>query len=396
MRPMIKEYPYGFYSLRLPVQRILIGAEIGRKMERFDVFVQSLKPEDNIAVFYHEACVDGLCSGVLVAKALFRLTGKMPVIHVPSPHEVNDKTIGLVREKKANKVFFVDLNPERFPEKVRELEQLAEVVIMDHHKFEKDLTSERTMLVHADKVQTKLDGVQYPASKLVYDTFSEKVKLDDVDWIACVGLVADMGYEIWKEFVQGVNRKYGFKEFGDVTKTVIISTSRLLSKGNMFPKTESFLFDVVYNAKEPAEILENTRLLEYEKIAREEITFWLGKANEAEVNGDLVMFEMRPKLDVCSTVSTMLSMGLFKNKTIIIIEDILPDKLLLSARDQRKKIKMNLLLKEAVRGLENATAGGHIPAAGGNIRKEDREVFKRRLREIYARMQKEVSISVKQ
>ncbi len=133
---------------------------------------------------------------------------------------------------------------------------------MDHHKFEKDLTSERTILVHADKIQSKLDGAQYPASKLAYDLFAKKVKLDDLDWVSCVGLVADMGYEIWKEFVQTVNRKYNFEEYDDVTKTVIIRTSRLLSKGNMFPDAEAFLFETVFNAKNVNDILDNEKLLD--------------------------------------------------------------------------------------------------------------------------------------
>ena len=37
---------------------------------------------------------------------------------------------------------------------------------------------------------------------------------------------------------------------------------------------------------------------------------------------------------------------------------------------------MNKLMKKGVSGLENATGGGHVPAAGGRFMKKDLEKFK--------------------
>jgi len=37
---------------------------------------------------------------------------------------------------------------------------------------------------------------------------------------------------------------------------------------------------------------------------------------------------------------------------------------------------MNKLMKKGTEGLENATGGGHIPAAGGRFMKKDLQKFK--------------------
>ena len=50
-----------------------------------------------------------------------------------------------------------------------------------------------------------------------------------------------------------------------------------------------------------------------------------------------------------------------------------------SARRQDFKVKTNDLLEKAVKGFENAGAGGHIPASAGRIKKEDLPEFKKRI-----------------
>jgi len=50
-----------------------------------------------------------------------------------------------------------------------------------------------------------------------------------------------------------------------------------------------------------------------------------------------------------------------------------------SARRQDFKVKTNEVLETAVKGFEDAGAGGHIPASAGRIRKSDLPEFKKRV-----------------
>jgi len=51
----------------------------------------------------------------------------------------------------------------------------------------------------------------------------------------------------------------------------------------------------------------------------------------------------------------------------------------ISARNQKGKRDMNKLLGESVKGLEEATGGGHPKAAGGTFLKKDLEKFKQNI-----------------
>jgi hypothetical protein len=50
-----------------------------------------------------------------------------------------------------------------------------------------------------------------------------------------------------------------------------------------------------------------------------------------------------------------------------------------SARNQSMNKDMNLLLKKAIQGLDNANAGGHVAAAGARFMKKDIKKFKENL-----------------
>ncbi len=53
----------------------------------------------------------------------------------------------------------------------------------------------------------------------------------------------------------------------------------------------------------------------------------------------------------------------------------------LSARNQTKKIDMAELLNSGIKNLKNASAGGHVPAAGATIQAKDLNQFKQNLKQ---------------
>ena len=120
------------------------------------------------------------------------------------------------------------------------------------------------------------------------------------------------------------------------------------------------------------------------KKAEEDISKWMNNLDKIEKYGELIVYEIKPKYKIHSTLSTQINLRFFPNNTVIVISDYENKELLeISARDQRCIIKLNEFLRDLVKDLPDSTAGGHIPAAGARIRKEDLNIFKKRLIEKY-------------
>jgi single-stranded DNA-specific DHH superfamily exonuclease len=93
---------------------------------------------------------------------------------------------------------------------------------------------------------------------------------------------------------------------------------------------------------------------------------------------DLIIYPIQAKYNIKSFIANRLSYD-YPAKTIIVMQDINPNRVWFSARRQDFKVKMNELLEEAVKGIPDSSAGGHIPAAAGSIPKNYAEKFKENL-----------------
>src|SRR3989344_6489774 len=108
-------------------------------LERFRKFIESIRQEDNLAIFYHAKCTDGLCSCIITSKSITKLTGLKPKFHIQNQHEINEDTLIFIKSNKIKKVIFVDLCPEGDIVNFKKLESYSEILIIDHHKFKNNL-----------------------------------------------------------------------------------------------------------------------------------------------------------------------------------------------------------------------------------------------------------------
>ncbi len=361
-----------------------------KAIERFKEYVRGIKKNDRVAIFYHAYCIDGLCACIVTSKAITKITGVKPKFHVHYTHyKLNKEAINFIKEKKITKAIFVDLSLDAYPEGVKNAERYTDILIIDHHKFNNDLNSEKTIFCHSELIKPNLDGAFYPASKLCYDLFSNLEDMNEFDWIAVVGLIGDMGYKTWKEFVDSVLVKHNLSVNKNPYRTELGRTTALLSTSKMIKGKSDVAFKRLYNANNQRDVLNDKKLRKYEADAKEELNKYVKKSDKAEVYGDLVIYELKPKYKIGSTLSTILSTANFKDKTVVVVCHYKgEDRLSVSVRDQRRIINLSDFLKKLIIGLKEATAGGHIPAAAVQIRVEDFEVFKKRLIESYKSLNK--------
>jgi single-stranded DNA-specific DHH superfamily exonuclease len=355
--------------------------------ERIDRFLMSFSPKEKIAII-HDADPDGVCSAVVLSKMIERLRGKPADFHTSPPrgsrNTIHPDIAEALKKKKISKVIFTDLPVHEDEASVRKLEKQCEILIIDHHTFFNDITSERTALAMPQLLADDIDPSRYTASKIAYDLANRHTDMGEFAWIASVGLIGDMAGRAWPDFLSGVFEAKKLKPNPkDWFRTVLGEVSEFLLAAMIIDdKNISYCFEALMKSKEPQDILKNKKLALMRRSFEREISKWVKSAPKMMEKNEklkLIWYEIRPKYHINSPVSTVLSLMPQYDDWAIIILEIQKGEIKVSGRCQSKRVKMNELLKNAVKGLKDAAGGGHIPAAGAHMRAADLAVFRQRI-----------------
>ena len=354
--------------------------------DRFKKFIEGIKKEDKVAVVHHTD-PDGICSGVIAAKTVEKIRGKKIDLRLNQRGDqlfILPETAEQLKNLGVNKIIIVDMGVDQRPEQIKQIEGFCQILIIDHHKIYNDVSSKNTIFI---KPQTMFDDpspASYCASKLCFDLCSEVVEISDLDWISAIGVIGDCTFTRWKDFLDDVFKKYSIDKKEDVFSTIPGKTASLISEVESFSyKKVGEIFDIVYNAEKYDDIL-NSGLTKFQTQVKSEIDYWLNHVNDfADIRDefDFIFYLIKPKFSVKANISTILSLK-NPNKTVIIAQDMGEEMIGISGRRRDEKVAVNDLLEKATEKLENASAGGHIPAAGGKIRRGDLSKFKDNIMEI--------------
>ncbi|RME55096.1 DHH family phosphoesterase [Candidatus Woesearchaeota archaeon] len=345
--------------------------------QRFEEFFSNIKGNDKVAIFF-DPDPDGMAAAVIFNKALEKFRGKTADMVLWQDHGdlyINDENVNKLKQGEINKVVFLDMAVDQYPERIHKIKEFAEVCVIDHHKL---YVQDDSLLILKPQLLHDKEPSSYVTAKFVYDLVTEFVCLDELDWLVCVGLIGDAAWRRWKPFIDKVCDKYGYDknkilegQLGHAMRTI---ASALEFEGDVV----KVCFEEVMKAGS-ADDVEKSKLIKYKEIISEELfKAYKEFKQKAERFGDLVWFEFKSKYSIGSTLSTRVS---FKepNKTFVILQDAGEEFYRLSLRRQDKKVKVNELVKKAIEGLENASGGGHVPAAGGRVMKKDIEKFKQNI-----------------
>jgi len=342
-----------------------------KPQKNFQRFVKSITNEDKVALIHHMDA-DGVCSAVITARALEKLTGKLPkpIIDLSVSKLMDlDGIIHELREEEVTKIIVVDLAFDQNKQAVKELESFAELLILDHHKIYSELNSKRTVFIKPQMIGNKI-GHKYPASKLCYDLFSELVDLSELDWVAVIGLYGDCSEKAWKSFVQKTAKKHKLKS------DVVLRISKIVDYSTELLQADE-VFDILYSTKDPKEILVS-KLSKASKKIEAEVNHYVNNWEKlAEVHKKVIFLSITSKYKTHSAIINSLSQK-YPKKLFISWSERSDDIIRISGRCQQG-LAVNDLLEKAVKGLEGASAGGHKPAAGAQIQKKDLDEFKKRI-----------------
>ncbi len=99
----------------------------------------------------------------------------------------------------------------------------------------------------------------------------------------------------------------------------------------------------------------------------------------------MIFIEIDSRFRIKSPLVNKLSIRKFPKKVVLVLSPANQyGDIKISARNQAagknsKAVKVNQLLEYATKGLEGSAAGGHAPAAGATVKKQDWDIFKERI-----------------
>lgn len=348
--------------------------------ERIDRFLMSFSREEKIAII-HDYDPDGLASAVIISRMIERLRGKPADFVFPPPKgsksTIAPEVFAELKKRRIKKVIIADLGVHEDSQAVKKLEKQCEILIIDHHQFFQDLTSERTVLAMPQLLADEIEPALYPSCKLSYDLANRHALMEDCDWIASAGIISDLAGSAWPDFL---SRACGHNSLKQAELEVLPRT--LFSAMSMDKKNVQYCYTALMNSSSPQDVLNDKKLSGLRKKYDAEINAWLSKAQKnAELHKDarLFWYEILPKYHVSSQLSTSIaSKPQYKDWVVLVLERS-KDFVRLSARCLSGRVRVNDLLRSATKGLKNAGGGGHPLRGGAHVLIKDLEVFKKKV-----------------
>ncbi len=337
-------------------------------------FLSALKKADKVAVIHHTDA-DGVCSGVLAARAIENFREKkvdFSFCQKDGETSITKETVKILREKGINKVIITDLAVDGTPATIRALEKFAAILIIDHHLKQKDLSSEKTTIIKAEDVASNIEPSQYPATKLTYDIFFE-ILGERPAWIAAVGIIGDYAGKTWADFIESVEESgVQLKDLKDAEALIAYARAAAGTEG------VQKAFEIFYPALNVRTILKSP-LSEYKSAVEKEIHHHIAEhIDKAMFVDDIVLYEFESKYNIKSRLSNRLSQEIYPNKTVLVLQKG-KERVDISARRQDMKKSMASLMRRVVSGIPDSLGGGHAPAAGGYFPIKHLEKVKKRL-----------------
>ncbi len=250
------------------------------------------------------------------------------------------------------------------------------MLIIDHHIPEKNLGTGGNFHINPrfDK------DVYVPASALVYRLLADMGKdVKPLIWIAGVGVVGDYAFEDCKDILKECVES--FPEVGkDPRKSALHTISSMLTSAIVLHGLRGVGKDleIMMKTDSIAEVLKNGYLAACDKKVSGEIKRIMAdfkkKAKEFP-NLDLMIYKLNSRLNVASTISTLLAES-YPDKIILVTKQG-KQHVKISARYQAGRINLSELLKSSVSGI--GFGGGHKKAAGAVVNKNDSKEFERRI-----------------
>jgi len=326
-------------------------------------FLERINAKDNTMIFTHTD-MDGFAAGILLQDYLISKGAKTNVRIVNyGVTRISDTPLAGF-----NKIFITDLAPDMVWEDLKDLKD-KEIFYTDHHKEDKD----KPIPDFVFELRTLSQGY-IPSTRTVYE-LTEKENVAKL-WLATAGTVSDYAekYPENTEFLQKAYRKLGITH-EELMKYLFKFNFALIGS----PSLEQ-AFAEVSKMKSLDEIVKLAKY--YEPVEEDMKRIREDYVKNRELFGKIIYYNLETKYPGVKSAFINEISGKEKESILIFSTKKGREIVSLSARNQSRKYNVITVLKEGINGFEDSKAGGHEAAAGAQIRAEDLDKFKERLKQI--------------
>ena len=319
-----------------------------------------------IALISHASDLDGIASAKLIC-----LVFKPNTIKLIEYRDLNDSLVLDLKKEGFNKVIFIDLMI-KDPSFLKKIEEFSDVLIIDHHPFEKDFNSKKTVYMNAK---------EYCSAYIAYYLFSKIKNLEVLDWLVACASISDNFYARNKKWMQRVFEKYG--------EVFALNGKFIKEEGKLWNLTNKLSLAIVYFNPKSVRVLDSIGnefgqigdLEKFSMAVENEMSVVLNKFDREKQNiKEGYFFDFECIFPIKALVINKLNEQM-KDKTLIVGEKK-GESYTITARRADGKVDLNKLLGKLTFGFENASAGGHKKAAAGNFPIQYLEEFKKRVKNI--------------
>jgi single-stranded DNA-specific DHH superfamily exonuclease len=326
-------------------------------------FIKSISKKDKIAIFTHND-LDGIASAIFIEEILVKRKSKIEIIDFLEYRK--DMLIEVLKKlRKANitKVFILDVNVDNIDlDSFEKLRKEYDVLFIDHHPINPKILDRKNII----KTDTE-DCVALTVYRYGKRLFNRR----KWNWLLGPTMVTEFSTK------KPNNMKF-LKTISPKVKKDKLSES---IPGKLAKKIGSLLIYFDKNLKKAYTLIKEKDLSEVEKIheiVSKEVNRCVKKyLTETEFfpEKNLYFYYINPKFNISNIVTTIVSL---KNpeKTCIGLSGSGKNFIRISARNQSGKENMDSLMKKGIKGLKNASCGGHVKASGARIMKKDLGKFK--------------------
>ena len=321
-------------------------------------FLDNITSEDKVAIIHHDDG-DGYCSGILYYDWCKESGAEVAQFtYTINRSKLKDYDLG-----KFNKIILSDLSSGFMAEQLDIISD-KEVFYTDHHPVDGVFPKEiLTYITH--------DEGYFPSSKTAGELTGIK------PFLALTGTITDSGdlYAENQDYINTHLKEYDMSldEFKKDISSVVSNTLSYLDKDH------EKAWELLHGLKTIKDV---ASLRKYADKLEDEIGKFVDEFEEKkEMIGGVNYYYFKPVLNVKGPVTGIISHSNHEKICLFVSPKEDGKHLSLSARNTTQNPNMVDMLKAGVEGLEDGSAGGHAPAAGGMICVKDLDKFKDNIRE---------------
>ncbi len=332
-------------------------------------FLKGIKKTDGVIIVFNNDA-DGVCSCAIMKVFLERHANNVPYI-ISQPMPTDKYLLKRIQTALPTKIIFLDIAIDQQQNVLKKISGMCDILIIDHHQIFKDMNQGR--VVHYNPRLEK-PKIYQSTSYLTYKLCSNIINIEDLLWIAAVGIIGDYNIEDSTDVVELVRKKYSVKELYE---------SYLGRIADMIEATKATkamaceqMVDAIKNTSNP-EFFNNEKMMHsFREVDNEMMRLLIDAESSSERPGKLILYRIESKFNLASPLATRLS-DKYHDKVVAIYE-IKKGNVRVSARNQSRKYDVGKILQRASSGMK-ASAGGHEAAAGATLLEKDWMEFRESL-----------------